>query len=102
MDPFLADKGSSLLKPVLDVLFKPVADAFSYAVQDFHSSMKAKIGEDKFNERDYSSALDWTDWEMAVLKYLVLLDVSAFIIPVYFFCSYSIAGGARSTGPLCW
>lgn len=65
VDPFLADKGASLLKPVLDVLFKPVADAFSYAVQDFHSSMKAKIGEDKFNERDYSSALDWTDWEMA-------------------------------------
>ncbi len=68
MDPFLADKGSSLLKPVLDVLFKPVADAFSYAVQDFHSYMKTKIGEDRFNERDYSSALDSTDWEMAVYK----------------------------------
>ena len=68
MDPFLADKGSSLLKPVFDVLFKPVTDAFLYSVQDFHKHLSSKIGENKFNKSDYTSALNWTDWEMVLMS----------------------------------
>jgi hypothetical protein len=74
VNPFLADKGASLLKPVMDVLFKPVADAFTYAVQDFHSHLTSKIKEGvyKKGDSDYNYRLDYTDWEMVL--YLLPCD----------------------------
>lgn len=67
VDPFLSEKGSEVLKPVLDVLFQPVSDAFVYAVQGFHSHMTEKIKSKALKQGDYNSTLNYVDWEMVSL-----------------------------------
>jgi len=54
VDPFLSEKGSEALKPVLDVLFQPVSDAFVYAEQGFFSHMTEKIKDGAFKQNNYT------------------------------------------------
>jgi len=79
VDPFLSEKGSEVLKPVLDVLFQPVSDAFVYAVQGFYSHMTEKIKDGAFKQNDYTYGINRADWEMdwwngPVHKSYVLVD----------------------------
>ena len=64
VNPFLADKGASLLRPVLNVVFKPVTDAFVIAVKGFHAHMSAKITSNEFAAARFQSTLDYSDWQM--------------------------------------
>jgi hypothetical protein len=64
VNPFLADKGANLLKPVLNVMFKPVTDAFVLAVQGFHSHFSGKIASNEFAAARFQTTLDYSDWQM--------------------------------------
>jgi uncharacterized membrane protein len=64
VDPFLADKGASLLRPVLNVMFKPVIKAFVHAVKGFHTHMSSKITSNEFAPARFQSTLDYSDWQM--------------------------------------
>ena len=64
VNPFLADKGANLLKPVLNVVFKPVTDAFILAVQGFHSHFASKIASNEFAAARFQTTLDYSDWQM--------------------------------------
>jgi len=64
VNPFLADKGASLLKPVLNVVFKPITDAFVLAVQGFHSHFNGKIASNEFAAARFQTTLDYSDWQM--------------------------------------
>jgi hypothetical protein len=64
VNPFLADKGANLLRPVLNVIFKPVTDAFVLAVQGFHSHFSSKIASNEFAAARFQTTLDYSDWQM--------------------------------------
>jgi len=64
VNPFLADKGASLLKPVLNIMLKPVIDAFVLSVKGFHSHFSAKISSNEFAPARFQSSLDYSDWQM--------------------------------------
>jgi len=62
--PFLSSKGSDLLKPILNVILKPITDAFILAAKGFHSHMSSKITSNEFAPTKFNSTLDYTDWQM--------------------------------------
>jgi hypothetical protein len=64
VDPFLADKGASLLKPVLDVLFKPVTEAFVYGVQGFHDHITGKITDGELKKENFDLKIQYVDWQL--------------------------------------
>jgi Fe-S cluster biogenesis protein NfuA len=64
IDPFLADKGGALLKPVLNVVFKPVTDAFVLVVRGFHTHMSNKISANEFSSARFDSAINQSDYQM--------------------------------------
>eukprot|EP00429_Kryptoperidinium_foliaceum_P092203 CAMPEP_0176195952 /NCGR_PEP_ID=MMETSP0121_2-20121125/6780_1 /TAXON_ID=160619 /ORGANISM="Kryptoperidinium foliaceum, Strain CCMP 1326" /LENGTH=556 /DNA_ID=CAMNT_0017534743 /DNA_START=49 /DNA_END=1719 /DNA_ORIENTATION=+ len=64
VDPFLADKGGSVLKPVLNVVFKPVTDCFVLVVKGFHSHMSNKLAGNEFSSARFDSALNQSDYQM--------------------------------------
>jgi len=49
---------------VLNVVFKPVTDAFVLAVKGFHSHMSSKIASNEFAAARFQSTLDYSDWQM--------------------------------------
>jgi hypothetical protein len=64
IDPFRADKGGALLKPVLNVIFKPVTDAFVLVVKGFHTHMSNKLSANEFSSARFDSALNQSDYQM--------------------------------------
>jgi hypothetical protein len=64
INPFLADKGASLLKPVLNVVFKPVIRAFAEAAKGFHGHFSSKISNQEFASSKFDSTLERCDWQM--------------------------------------
>ena len=64
IDPFLADKGAALLKPILNVIFKPVTEAFVLVVKGFHTHMTNKISSNEFSAARFESALHQSDYQM--------------------------------------
>lgn len=64
INPFLADKGASLLKPILNVLFKPVINAFVVAAKGFHSHMSSKIENNELAAAKFDSTIERCDWQM--------------------------------------
>jgi hypothetical protein len=64
IDPFLADKGGALLKPILNVIFKPVTDCFVLVVKGFHQHMSNKITANEFSSARFDSALNQSDYQM--------------------------------------
>ncbi len=64
VNPFLAENGAKLLRPILNVVFKPVTDAFVLAVKGFHSHMSSKIASNEFAAARFQSTLDYSDWQM--------------------------------------
>lgn len=64
INPFLADKGASVLRPILNVLFKPVIRAFAEAAKGFHAHMASKISNNEFAAAKFDSTLERCDWQM--------------------------------------
>lgn len=64
VDPFLAEKGSQLLTPVLRVLFNPVIRAFTAMAKGFHAHLTTAINNGDFGGDKFKSALDRCDWQM--------------------------------------
>lgn len=64
INPFLADKGGSLLKPVLNVIFKPVIRAFELSVRSFHAHMSTQITNNEFGSAKFDGTLSRVDWQM--------------------------------------
>jgi len=64
VNPFLADHGSKLSRPVLDKCFKPITDAFVLAVQGFHSHFSSKIASNEFAAARFQTSLEYSDWQM--------------------------------------
>jgi hypothetical protein len=66
IDPFLADKGSALLTPVLRVLFNPVIRAFTAMAKGFHAHLTTAINNGDFHGSSdkFKSAWDRCDWQM--------------------------------------
>lgn len=64
INPFLADKGSNLLKPVLNVIFKPIIRSFELAVKHFHSHVKVQISNNEFGSAKFDGTLSRVDWQM--------------------------------------
>jgi hypothetical protein len=64
INPFLADKGSSLLTPVFKVIFKPIIQAFTHAAKGFHAHMKERIASNEFAKANFDSTLSRSDWQM--------------------------------------
>lgn len=64
IDPFLADKGGNLLKPILNVIFKPVIQCFEKAVRGFHSHMAQHISNQEFTSAKFDNSLARVDWQM--------------------------------------
>jgi len=64
INPFLADKGAALLRPILNVMFKPVTEAFILSVKGFHTHMSGKISSNEFAAARFQSTLDYSDWQM--------------------------------------
>lgn len=62
--PFLADKGATVLKPVLNVVFKPVTQSFINAAKGFHSHMASKISDGGFASASFTETLNHCDWQM--------------------------------------
>lgn len=55
--PFLSDKGSSLLSPVLKVMFKPVIEAFKVASLAFNKFMAEQIAEGSFASGKFDNGI---------------------------------------------
>lgn len=64
VDPFLADKGASVLRPVLTVIFQPVTDAFVLVVKGFHTHMSNKIASGEFATARFDGSLRQSDYQM--------------------------------------
>jgi len=64
INPFLADKGAAVLRPILNVIFKPVIKAFTEAAKGFHSHMASKIQANEFASSKFDSTLERCDWQM--------------------------------------
>jgi len=64
INPFLADKGGALLKPVLNCMFKPVTSAFINGIKGWHAHMTSKISSNEFAPARFQSTLDYSDWQM--------------------------------------
>jgi len=64
VNPFLSDKGGSLLRPVLNCMFKPVIKAFIHAVKGFHTHMSSKISSNEFAPARFDGTLEYTNWQM--------------------------------------
>jgi len=64
INPFLADKGASLLRPILNVIFKPVIQAFTLAAKGYHAHMHKSIANGEFSSNNFDSALKRCDWQM--------------------------------------
>jgi hypothetical protein len=64
VNPFLAEKGSSLLKPVLNVIFKPIIQAFEKCVRSFHAHVHTHIKNNEFAAAKFDSTLTRVDWQM--------------------------------------
>lgn len=64
VDPFLAEKGSSLLRPVLNVVFKPIISAFEKAVKAFHGHVRQQIDNGEFGSAKFDSTLQRIDWQV--------------------------------------
>jgi uncharacterized membrane protein len=64
INPFLAEKGGSLLKPVLNVIFKPVIRSFELAVRSFHNHMSTQIANNEFGSAKFDNSLSRVDWQM--------------------------------------
>eukprot|EP01038_Epipyxis_sp_PR26KG_P009540 gene9540-12850_t len=62
--PFLSSKGSEVLRPILNIIFKPITDAFVLAVKGFHAHMSSKITSNEFATSRFTSTLDYTDWQL--------------------------------------
>jgi hypothetical protein len=63
-DPFLADKGASLLAPVFRVVFRPIIRAFTEAARGFHRHVATLVSNGDFAGDKFNSRLDYCDWEM--------------------------------------
>lgn len=63
INPFLSDKGAALLRPVLNVVFKPVINSFANTAKNFHALLSAKINEKEFAD-NFDSALSRCDWQL--------------------------------------
>jgi len=66
INPVLADKGSTMLSPVLNIVFKPITKAFAAGCEGFQGYMAEKIkdgdfGKDKF-EREMKTAHRETEY----------------------------------------
>lgn len=64
VNPFMSSKGSEVLSPVLQVIFKPITSAFVCAVQGFHTHMSSKIASNEFAAARFESSLSSSDWQM--------------------------------------
>lgn len=64
INPFLADKGAALLRPILNVIFKPVIQAFTLAAKGFHAHMHKSIANGDFASNNFDSSLRRCDWQM--------------------------------------
>eukprot|EP00599_Poterioochromonas_sp_BG-1_P001487 CAMPEP_0173144378 /NCGR_PEP_ID=MMETSP1105-20130129/7195_1 /TAXON_ID=2985 /ORGANISM="Ochromonas sp., Strain BG-1" /LENGTH=558 /DNA_ID=CAMNT_0014058043 /DNA_START=49 /DNA_END=1725 /DNA_ORIENTATION=- len=64
INPFLADKGSSLLRPVLNIIFKPIIQAFEKAAKLFHAHVQQHISNGEFGAAKFDSTLSRIDWQM--------------------------------------
>jgi len=49
---------------VLNVIFKPVINAFIFGVKGFHTHMSSKITSNEFAAARFQSTLDYSDWQM--------------------------------------
>lgn len=64
INPFLSEKGGSLLRPVLNVIFRPIIQAFERAAKSFHSHLKQYIDNGEFGSAKFDSTLNRVDWQM--------------------------------------
>lgn len=64
INPFLEEKGGALLRPVLNVVFKPVIRAFTEASKDFHKHIAGLIASGDFESSKFDSTLKRCDWQM--------------------------------------
>jgi len=64
VNPFMSSKGSEVLSPILNVVFKPITEAFANSVQGFHSHMSSKIASNEFAAARFESSLSSSDWQM--------------------------------------
>lgn len=64
INPFLADKGSNLLKPVLNVVFKPVIRSFELAVKGFHAHLSTQITNNELASAKFDGTISRVDWQM--------------------------------------
>lgn len=64
INPFLEEKGGSLLKPVFNVIFKPIIAAFQKCVQGFHNHLSNHIKQNEFASAKFDSTLSRVDWQM--------------------------------------
>jgi len=64
INPFLADKGASLLRPILNVIFKPVIQSFTLAAKGYHAHMHKTIANGEFAQNNFDAALRRSDWQM--------------------------------------
>lgn len=56
INPILADKGSTMLQPVLTMIFKPVTKAMIEGVTGFHEMMASKLKDGKFSANELRNA----------------------------------------------
>jgi len=64
INPFMTDKGSTLLKPVLNVIFKPIIQSFEKSVKGFHTHMAKYIADQEFTSAKFDNSLSRVDWQM--------------------------------------
>ena len=57
IDPFLADKASSVMKPVLDVLISPIVESFVLMAKGFHAHISSKIKTGEFSSKQMEASL---------------------------------------------
>lgn len=64
IDPFLADKGSSLFTPVVRVIFRPIIRAFNESTKGFYKHVQKLIQDGDFAGDKFRSTLNRLDWQM--------------------------------------
>jgi hypothetical protein len=64
INPFLADKGATLLTPVIKVIFAPIIRAFELCVKGFHNHLSTQITNSEFGSAKFDSTLARVDWQM--------------------------------------
>jgi hypothetical protein len=68
INPVLADKGSKLFTPVLNMLFKPVTNIFIEATTGFHGMMTKKLADGKFTPDEVKRAHRETNYWHSYLR----------------------------------